>query len=68
MVRREAAMAACHMSVRVGDVLRMEEMRELVEGLGGLDSPWNCPHGRPTIVKLVDVRDSMERISFERVY
>jgi DNA mismatch repair ATPase MutL len=52
-----AAMAACHMSVRIGDHLNHKQMKELLNGMSDLQSPWNCPHGRPTIVRLTNVTE-----------
>lgn len=28
---------------------------QIVEHLADLESPWNCPHGRPTMRHLVDL-------------
>jgi DNA mismatch repair protein MutL len=46
------ASIACHGVVRSGQVLSMEEMRELVRRLEQCLSPHTCPHGRPTIIHL----------------
>ncbi len=27
-------------------------MKKIVTSLADLESPWNCPHGRPTLVQL----------------
>ncbi|EPS64298.1 hypothetical protein M569_10482, partial [Genlisea aurea] len=50
------ASRACRSSVMIGDPLGMNEMRKIVENLATLKSPWNCPHGRPTMRHLVDLR------------
>lgn len=43
---------SCHTSVRAGQVLSLEEMRQLLQHLEGCTSPRTCPHGRPTMVLL----------------
>ena len=30
-------------------------IQQLVRQMGGLEQPWNCPHGRPTMRHLVDL-------------
>ncbi|MFS7901713.1 putative ribosomal protein S5 domain 2-type [Helianthus anomalus] len=55
-VRAMLASRACKSSVRIGDPLGRNEMQKIVEHLRGLRSPWNCPHGRPTMRHLVDLR------------
>jgi DNA mismatch repair protein MutL len=47
-----SASIACHGVVRSGQVLSMEEMRELVRRLEQCLNPHTCPHGRPTIIHL----------------
>jgi DNA mismatch repair protein MutL len=43
---------ACHGAIRSGQVLSMDEMRELVRQLEKCASPQTCPHGRPTVISL----------------
>jgi DNA mismatch repair protein MutL len=53
--RREERIAislACHSSVRAGQVLGEEEMRQLVRQLEQTNQPRTCPHGRPTMIHL----------------
>ncbi|CAA7038359.1 unnamed protein product [Microthlaspi erraticum] len=54
-VRAMLASRACRSSVMIGDALRKHEMEKIVEHLADLESPWNCPHGRPTMRHLVDL-------------
>ncbi|KAL8214888.1 hypothetical protein R6Q57_004337 [Mikania cordata] len=54
-VRAMLASRACRSSVMIGDPLGRNEMQRIVEHLMGLRSPWNCPHGRPTMRHLVDL-------------
>ena len=48
-VRRMFAMRACRSSIMIGKTLTMRQMEALVRKMGGVDKPWNCPHGRPTM-------------------
>ena len=41
---------ACHGSVRAGQQLSIEEMRELIKQLEQTKQPRACPHGRPTMI------------------
>lgn len=43
--------AACRAAIKAGDSLNMMQMRALLEDLFNTDLPYNCPHGRPAIVK-----------------
>lgn len=42
-----ARSASCHGSVRAGQKLKIEEIRQLLEALDSIDTPFTCPHGRP---------------------
>jgi len=46
------ASEACHSAVRAGDPLEKEEVTALIQQLFECDHPWNCPHGRPTVVRV----------------
>ena len=43
------ASRACRSSIMVGRGLDQKTMRKVVQNLSELESPWNCPHGRPTL-------------------
>ncbi|TLD14421.1 uncharacterized protein PgNI_03777 [Pyricularia grisea] len=48
-VRKMFAMRACRSSVMVGRALSLPQMEKVVRHMGGMEKPWNCPHGRPTM-------------------
>jgi len=48
------ATLACHSSVRFNEFLDRSQMQQLVNNLMKCDNPFNCPHGRPTVVKIDD--------------
>lgn len=48
-VRETIASKACRAAWMIGDSLTMSQMRIIVDNLGLIDHPWNCPHGRPSI-------------------
>jgi len=50
------AMRACRKSIMVGDVLKYSQMISVVRHMGDMNQPWNCPHGRPTMRHLSDIR------------
>jgi DNA mismatch repair protein MutL len=47
-----AISAACHTSIRAGQVLSIAEMRELVTQLEQTEHPRACGHGRPTMLRM----------------
>ncbi|EHK20231.1 uncharacterized protein TRIVIDRAFT_48473 [Trichoderma virens Gv29-8] len=48
-VQKMFAMRACRSSIMIGKAMTKSQMHSLVNHMGELDKPWNCPHGRPTI-------------------
>ncbi|KAK2714036.1 mismatch repair endonuclease PMS2-like isoform X2 [Artemia franciscana] len=54
-VRTMLASRACRKSVMIGQYLSPADMRRLIDHMGMMQLPWNCPHGRPTMRHLVDV-------------
>ncbi|OVA02657.1 DNA mismatch repair protein [Macleaya cordata] len=64
-VRAMLASRACRSSVMIGDPLGKNEMQKILEHLVDLKSPWNCPHGRPTMRHLVDLTTIYKREDIE---
>ena len=48
-VLKYIATKACRMSVMVGVALDKIEMEKILKNMANILSPWNCPHGRPTM-------------------
>ena len=42
---------ACKMSIKANHHISFEEMEYILNELVKCDNPYNCPHGRPTIIK-----------------
>ena len=51
---------ACHMSIKGNSRLNYLEMTRLIKDLSCCKNPANCPHGRPTIIRLS--KKSIEKI------
>ncbi|RXM58678.1 DNA mismatch repair endonuclease MutL [Clostridium tetani] len=49
------AMLACKSAVKAHDKLSKEEMEALINDLRFAKDPFNCPHGRPTIIKITSL-------------
>ena len=45
-----ATMLACKMSIKANMNITLDEMEHLIDDLRKCDNPFNCPHGRPTII------------------
>lgn len=52
LAREMLATIACRSAVKAGERLSEAEMERLLEELAQTDLPFNCPHSRPTIVRL----------------
>ncbi|KEI10493.1 DNA mismatch repair protein MutL [Clostridium sp. K25] len=46
------ASLACKAAIKANHTLSYDEMCSLVEELRYIEEPFNCPHGRPTIIRL----------------
>lgn len=45
-----ATTLACKMSIKANTNITIEEMENLINDLRKCDNPFNCPHGRPTVI------------------
>ena len=45
---------ACHPSLKAGDELTEAEAEALLDRLGACENPYNCPHGRPTVLTVAE--------------
>ncbi|WP_026508689.1 DNA mismatch repair endonuclease MutL [Butyrivibrio sp. MC2013] len=52
LIYYKIASMACKASVKGGNRMNMAEMEALIDELLTLDNPYNCPHGRPTIISM----------------
>ena len=51
------ASKACRTAVMIGMHLETRKMEEIVQKLTEIEQPWNCPHGRPTLRHLLDLKE-----------
>ncbi len=52
MIDEKIASMSCKAAVKGNNRLSVAEARELIMELMTLDNPYNCPHGRPTIISM----------------
>lgn len=52
LITHRIATAACKAAVKGNQILSVLEADKLIDELLGLESPYHCPHGRPTIVSM----------------
>ena len=52
IIREKIASMACKAAVKGNNHLTYEEADRLIEQLLELENPYNCPHGRPTIITM----------------
>ncbi len=52
MITDKLASMACKAAVKGNTTMSYEEMDSLMEQLMKLDNPYQCPHGRPTIISM----------------
>ena len=63
-IEEKIAGMACKASVKGGDLLSQAEIENLIDELLTLENPYNCPHGRPTIIVMTE--SEMEK-KFKRI-
>ena len=61
-----AATMACKMSIKANTSITLEEAQNLIDELRKCNNPFNCPHGRPTIIfySKQDLENSFKRSGF----
>lgn len=52
IVTEKVASMSCKAAVKGNDKLTLPEINKLIDELLSLDNPYNCPHGRPTIISM----------------
>lgn len=52
IVREKIASMSCKAAVKGNQTLTFKEAGELIDELLTLENPYNCPHGRPTIISM----------------
>lgn len=64
VVEEKIASMSCKAAVKGNNRMSRAEMEELLDELLTLENPYNCPHGRPTIITMT--RTEMEK-KFKRI-
>lgn len=64
VIEEKIASMSCKAAVKGNNLLSLPEAEALIDELLTLDNPYNCPHGRPTIVSVT--KYEMER-KFKRI-
>lgn len=52
IITEKVASMSCKAAVKGNDKLTLCEINKLIDELLSLDNPYNCPHGRPTIISM----------------
>ena len=64
MIYEKVASMSCKAAVKGNNRLSFQEAEKLIDELLTLDNPYNCPHGRPTIITMTetDLEKKFKRI------
>ena len=64
LILEKVASMSCKAAVKGNTRLSMPEIEALIEELLTLDNPYNCPHGRPTIISMTkyEIEKKFKRI------
>ena len=62
-----AIMMSCKMAIKANEYISFEEVESLLNDLRHCNNPFNCPHGRPTIIfySNYDLEKLFKRTGFE---
>ena len=63
LIEKTASMS-CKVAVKGNQHLSKEEAEKLLDEMFSLENPYNCPHGRPTVIRIT--RQELER-RFRRI-
>ncbi|XP_074662885.1 DNA mismatch repair protein Mlh3-like [Tubulanus polymorphus] len=53
---------ACHGAIKFGDEMTQTECENLIQLLSNCDLPFQCAHGRPSIVPIIDLMDLTRKL------
>jgi DNA mismatch repair protein mutL len=55
---------SCKAAIKGNQKISFEEAKILIDELLELDNPYNCPHGRPTVIKMTktEIEKKFKRI------
>ncbi|KAL4426563.1 hypothetical protein ABPG74_012323 [Tetrahymena malaccensis] len=67
-IQRVLASKACRSSIMIGTALNKPSMKQILLNLSKLQSPWNCPHGRPTMVKTPPMNHLLQQVQVKKTY
>ena len=64
MLSDRLATMACKAAIKGNNKISLQEIEKLVDELLTLDNPYNCPHGRPTIISMTkyEIEKKFKRI------
>ena len=64
VIRDRIATMACKAAVKGNNRISYAEAKSLISELMKLDNPYNCPHGRPTMISMskYDIEKKFKRV------
>ena len=64
LILEKVATMSCKAAVKGNHQLSLNEVKALIDELLGLENPYNCPHGRPTIISMTksEIEKKFKRI------
>lgn len=70
IITEKVASMSCKAAVKGNDKLTLPEINKLIDELLSLDNPYNCPHGRPTIISMskYEIEKKFKRIVLQHTH